>query len=175
VLRPTDKGNIAEARIAADAIELGIDVLKPVNEGLRYDLMFDFGVKVLRVQCKWAPRRGQVIQVRARTSRHTPSGYVRTVYDPDEIDALAAYCPELRRCYLLPIRDFAGQGFIHLRLGPTKNNQALGVKWAADYELGAIAQLGERRSGRPKAAGSSPASSTKEAAHQGGLFVVEDG
>jgi hypothetical protein len=43
MLRPTDKGNIAEAHIAAAAIELGIDVYKPLNEGGRADLVLDIG------------------------------------------------------------------------------------------------------------------------------------
>jgi hypothetical protein len=49
----------------------------------------------------------------------------------------------------------------------TQNNQRLGVHWADDFEFdaklsryGAIAQLGERRDGIAKVAGSSPAGST---------------
>ena len=63
---------------------------------------------------------------------------------------------------------------MHLRLGPTKNNQAKKLKWAADYRLGAVAQLEERLAGSQKVRGSSPLSSTQEeAAVQGGLFVVK--
>jgi hypothetical protein len=173
-LRPTDKGNIAEAHIAAAAIEFGIDVLKPLTEGTRYDLVFDAGPRLLRIQCKWARRKGNVVAVPLSTSRLTPRGYVKTTYTAEEIDAFAAYCPDLRRCFCLPIREFEGQFIAHLRLAPTGNNQAVRIKWAADYELGAIAQLGERRAGSAKVAGSSPASSTEEAAHQGGLFVLPD-
>jgi len=39
-LTPTQKGNVAEAAITLAAVKLGIGVLKPVQEGLRYDLMF---------------------------------------------------------------------------------------------------------------------------------------
>jgi hypothetical protein len=48
---------------------------------------------------------------------------------------------------------------IDLRLSPTENRQRLGIHLAEQYELGAIAQLGERRHGMAEAAGSSPASS----------------
>jgi hypothetical protein len=41
-LTPTQKGNIAEAAVTLAATTLGIGVLKPVQEGLRYDLIFDF-------------------------------------------------------------------------------------------------------------------------------------
>jgi len=51
-LTPTQKGNVAEAAITLAAVKLGIGVLKPVQEGLRYDLMFDFHPELARVQCK---------------------------------------------------------------------------------------------------------------------------
>ena len=35
------KGNVAEAAIAAAAIKLGIDVVRPLVEHTRYDLIFD--------------------------------------------------------------------------------------------------------------------------------------
>jgi hypothetical protein len=103
---------------------------------------------------------GDVLAVRFATCRLAPHGYVRTKADEREIDAFAAYSPDLDCCYLLPVAEFAGRSTIYLRVRPTRNNQAIGVKWAADYRFGAIAQLGERRAGSAKAAGSSPASST---------------
>jgi hypothetical protein len=38
---PNHKGNVAEAAIAAAAIKLGVDVIKPLVEHTRYDLIFD--------------------------------------------------------------------------------------------------------------------------------------
>lgn len=48
------KGNVAEAAITAAAIKLGVDVIKPLVEHTRYDLIFDLRPRLLRVQCKWA-------------------------------------------------------------------------------------------------------------------------
>jgi hypothetical protein len=175
MLTPTEKGNIAEAKLAAAAIELGIGVCLPIGDGCRYDLMFDLRPELVRVQCKWAPRKGDVIVVNLRTSRYTPSGYVRTRYAASEVDAIGAYCPESERCYLLPIAEFEGQSLAHLRLARSRNNQEQGVRMAASYEFGAIAQLGERRAGSAKVAGSSPASSTAKAALPGGLRLFEGG
>jgi hypothetical protein len=45
------------------ATTLGIDVYKPVAEGGRYDMIFDLDDRLLRVQCKWATRRGEVLVV----------------------------------------------------------------------------------------------------------------
>jgi hypothetical protein len=53
----------------------------------------------------------------------------------------------------------AGRGYLHLRLAPARNNRQALVTMADDYDFGAIAQLGERRAGSAKVAGSSPASS----------------
>jgi PD-(D/E)XK endonuclease len=159
-LTPTEKGAIGEAKIYAAAVEAGIVVARPFTEGRRYDLIFDVGPKLLRVQCKTAPRRGDVIVLRAITSRYTPSGHVRTRYAASEVDGIAAYCPELDACFYVPIEDLEGKAVAHFRLAPTRNGQLAGVTMADRYQLGAVAQLGERRSGRPKAVGSSPISST---------------
>jgi hypothetical protein len=162
VLSTNQKGAIAEAHITAAAISLGIPVLKPVVDGLRYDLVLDLGTRLLRIQCKWANRENDVIVVRGRTSRHTPRGYVCTTYSAAEVDGIAAWCPETGDCYFIPIRDIDGRARMHLRLMPARNNQELLVHWASEYRLGAIAQLGERRAGSAKAGGSSPPSSTSE-------------
>jgi PD-(D/E)XK nuclease superfamily protein len=165
VLTTDQKGNIAEAEIVAAAIKLGIDVYKPVGEGGRYDMIFELDDDLLRVQCKWAPRHGDVIVVRCYSTRRTREGLLRRPYKSGEIDAFAAYCPDVDRCYFLPLHTQRSE--MLLRLGPTRNNQAQGVNWAKDYEfaatlrpLGAIAQLGERRHGMAEVAGSIPAGST---------------
>src|SRR5436189_2132226 len=74
------KGAVAEAKIAAAAIELGIPVLKPVSEHGRYDLVFEMGTRLLRIQCKWANRRDDVVVVYVGGSYLSPRGYVRTTY-----------------------------------------------------------------------------------------------
>jgi PD-(D/E)XK endonuclease len=159
-LTPTEKGAIAEAKIYAAAVEAGIAVSRPLSEGSRYDLIFDVGSRLLRVQCKWANRKGDVIVVRTRTSRCTPSGYIRSTYAAHEVDGIAAYCPEADACFYIPIEEIAGKAATHLRLLPTRNRQQAGVTMADRYQLGAVAQLGERLSGTQEAVGSSPISST---------------
>ena len=165
------KGAIAEAKIAACAIELGLVVSKPLVDA-RYDLIVDLNHELLRVQCKWAVRIGDVVSVRTRRCRRGREGLIHRQYERGEIDTIAAYCAELDRCYLLPEEMSVGRAMVHLRLAPTQNNQRALINWAQEYEFGAtirrlqgpIAQLGERLSGTQKVAGSSPAGSTSEAA-----------
>jgi hypothetical protein len=137
-LTPSQKGAVAEAAITAMAIELGLTVLRPLCEGRRYDLVIDLEPSLLRVQCKLARRLGGVLSVHLQTNRYTPAGYVSTSYTAAEIDAVCAYAPELHRCYLMPVDEISGRRALHLRLDPTRNNQARGIKWARDYELRAM-------------------------------------
>jgi PD-(D/E)XK endonuclease len=167
VLTTDQKGAIAEAAIALAAIELGVGVSRPLGDE-RYDLVFDLGLSLIRVQCKWAPQNGDVIVVPCRSCRRGPDGFIRRTYSAKDIDAIAAYCPEVGQCYFLPIEHLVDRTFIALRLGPTRNNQRRGINWAEEYEFGAtldrhhgaIAQLGERVHGMHEVAGSSPAGST---------------
>jgi hypothetical protein len=167
MLTSDQKGNVAEAAVVAAAVKLGIDVYKPIGSGGRYDMIFEVHSQLLRIQCKWAPRHGDVVVLRCYSSRRSRDGLQRRKYLKGEIDAFAAYCPDTDRCYFLPFEVFTARTQVSLRLGPSKNNQSLGINWAKNYEFtatlgapGAIAQLGERRRGTPKVAGSSPAGST---------------
>jgi hypothetical protein len=156
----TQKGALAEAAIALEATRLGFVVLRPMTEGRRYDLVIDMGPRLLRVQCKWARRTGNVLVIKTSTQRLTPNGYVQTTYCTEEIDGIAAYCDELKRCFYLPIAMASGRRGFHLRLAPAANNQQMAINWASHHEFGAIAQLGERLAGSQKVVGSSPTSST---------------
>jgi prevent-host-death family protein len=163
VLSTNQKGGIAETAITAAAYKLDIPVLRPMVEHARYDLAFEIGDRILRVQCKWGALQddGAVIKVNLVSSWCTPRGYERRYYTENEIDLVAVYCYELDRCYLLPSTLVAGRRCIQLRLTPPKNGQRACLNRAVDFEFpGAIAQLGERLHGMQEVAGSSPASST---------------
>jgi hypothetical protein len=147
------KGAIAELAIATRAAQLGIGVWS-AHTVERYDLIFDLRPKLVRVQCKWASRYGDVLIVRCRRNRRSRDGFLVRTYSADEIDAFAAYCEEVDECYFLPFDVFGDRRNIQLRLTSTKTNQALGINWAKDYEFaaklgrpGAVAQLGERLAG----------------------------
>jgi prevent-host-death family protein len=144
VLSTNRKGAIAETKIAAAATELDIPVLRPITEHARYDLAFEIGDRLYRVQCKWGAldKDGAVIKVSLRSSWCTPNGYERRQYKPDEIDLVAIYCGDLDRCYLLPHELAVGRSGIWLRLSPPKNAQRASINLAEDFELpGAVAQL----------------------------------
>ena len=157
------KGAVAELAIQLAAMKLGIEVYRPVAEGGRYDMILAPGEDLIRVQCKWACRYGEVVVVRCYSNRRAREGFRRRLYTADEIDAFAAYCQELDRCFFVPIVE-APTNELRLRLSPARNNQRRFVKWADDFDFearlkrpqGAVAQLGERPDGIRKVRGSIP-------------------
>jgi hypothetical protein len=153
VLTTNQKGLIAETAVIAECIRLGVGVSRPLDDE-RYDLILDLRPRLVRVQCKWATRYDDVVVARLYSNRRGPNGMITRRYTPEEIDCFAAHCAELGQSYLLP-SETCGRREIRLRLGPTRNNQAVGIRWATDYEMaakldelrGAVAQLGERLAG----------------------------
>lgn len=172
MLTTDQKGAVAETAVAHAAVKLGLGVSRPVNEGERYDLILDLHHRLIRVQVKWAPQKGDVVLVRCQSSRRTRDGLTSRPYSSEDIDALAAYCNDLDRCFLLPMSLVARRRQVNLRLAPTLNSQRAAILWASEFDfksldwdrlegpLGAVAQLEERWHGMPEARGSSPLSST---------------
>jgi prevent-host-death family protein len=120
------------------------------------------GNRLLRVQCKWANCKGDVVPVHLASSRRGPNGYIRNSYSPAEVDAIGIYCGDLDRCFLVPIEVIAGQWAMQLRLAPPRNGQRAALHFADEYDLGAVAQLAERYRGTVEAGGSNPPSSTNQ-------------
>jgi hypothetical protein len=77
-----------------------------------------------------------VIVVRLYSARRARDGLRRTFYSRDEIDAFAAYCDDTKSCYFFDLDD-AAQHEMRLRLGPTRNNRAKGIRWTRDYNFSA--------------------------------------
>lgn len=157
---PNHKGNVAELAFAAEAAQLGLTVYAPLTEHGRADLVLGIGGRLLRVQCKWANKKNDVVFINLQTSRRGPNGYVRTTYSADEVDAIGAYCDDLKTSFLVPIDLTEGKSAISLRLAPARNGQRAALNWAEQYRLGAVAQLAERLAGSEEARGSNPLSST---------------
>ena len=133
-LTTNQKGLLAETAITREAVRLGIGVAIPLGDE-RYDLILDLGHALLRVQCKWAARNGDVILVRCRRCRRGREGLIHRGYLQGEIDAIAAYCAELDECYLLPLELSVNRAAVQLRLTPARNNQRTGIHWAKDFEF----------------------------------------
>ena len=154
MLTTDQKGAIAEAKIVAAALELGVGVYVPFAQGGRTDMLFEIGTRLLRVQCKWASLYRDALVVRCCRARRNADGLLRQYYTADEVDLFAVYSAHDNRTYLIPFEDVPPGAVVQLRLTAARNNQARRIRWARTYEfaatlqrLGAVAQLGERAAG----------------------------
>ena len=113
-------------------------ILLPFGENQRYDLVIDTGSEFIRVQCKTGRLRNGVIRFNACSSTyHHPNRsefqfYQRAYYG--QADVFGIYCPDNKKTYLVPVSHI-GKRAGSLRIDRTLNNQALGIRWAGDYEL----------------------------------------
>ncbi len=71
------------------------------------------------------------------------TGFLKRLYTNDEVDAVAAYSPDLERCFLLRLTEFGGRTYVQLRLGRCRNNQRARINWADDFDFAVtLATLG---------------------------------
>ena len=129
---------MAELIVAADLVKRGYRVAFPFGEDCDFDLLFwrPPAIELERVQVKYTASNGIVIQVRPRSHSLT-NGKVRAtkLYTAASIDWLAVYDAATQRCFYIPAAELgAGMNMLHLRLEPARNNQRLGIRYAAGYE-----------------------------------------
>ncbi len=136
MLSTNQKGAIAEGAIACAAMRLGVGVFRAVADE-RYDLILDTGQRLIRVQCKTAALKGDVVLIRCYSCRRTAGGQHKRSYTSEEVDMIAAYCDELGRGFLIPIARVDGRSDIQLRLRPSRNNQKQRINWADDFDFAA--------------------------------------
>lgn len=138
-------------------------VFIPFGDSGRIDLIYeeDDG-RLVRVQCKtgrlW---KGAIVfptTSNYAASRTALAKTIRRGYR-GQVDAFGVFCPQTGTIYLVPVDDVpVGEGW--LRYYPPGNGQKTRLRWAKQYEIGAVAQLGAHEAGSLGVAGSSPAGST---------------
>jgi hypothetical protein len=73
-------------------VKLGIGVCKALDDE-RYDLVLDLRPRLIRVQCKWANLRDDVVvQAGLYSNRRGPAGMITRRYTADEVDYFAVHC-----------------------------------------------------------------------------------
>ncbi len=147
-LSTNQKGAIAETAITAAAVQLGIDRLPPGHRrrSLRPDARHRRAVAPNAVQMG-EPGGRRRRRARPHLSPHAAGLRVRNVL-PRRGRRRRGLVPGYRgaRTSSRSPRSRAARASI-CASAPARNNQEQLVHWAADYRLGAIAQLGERATG----------------------------
>lgn len=134
---PKAIGELSEAAVVHHLVRAGYDVARPLGDNARYDLIVeDVDGRFIRVQVKTGrlKRDGAVHFPTSSSQAHRGGG--RQSYR-GQCELFAVYCPELDESYLVPVEETGSRG-CSLRVRPTINHQARGVRWAADYRLAAV-------------------------------------
>jgi hypothetical protein len=129
-LTPSEVGARAERAVAFALATAGKRVYLPLfAPHSRVDLVFEDETGFHRVQCKTSRLNGAVVSF--CTCSNTKD--VRKSYQ-GEADLFGVYSPELDQVFLVPVADVPERA-CSLRLAPTRNRQAKGIRWAHDYLL----------------------------------------
>jgi hypothetical protein len=111
------KGDIAEQAVVLHALKRGWGVLRPVGDRLPYDLVFDTGNRLVKIQVKAAwldlPSGNYVVDNRrTKTNRRQ---MLRAPYQTSDFEFAIAYIAELEVFYIFPSETFISYGSeIHL-------------------------------------------------------------
>jgi hypothetical protein len=128
-----DVGLRTEAIITSELLSRGIRVLLPCGFNHRYDLVLDLDGEFVRAQCKTGRLRRGAVHFNSESVRSNSTGALRRSYDGDA-EIFLVHCSETDAIYAVPVVE-APKRSVSLRVEPTANSQAKGVRWAADYVL----------------------------------------
>jgi len=124
------KGSIAELIVASHLMEEGWNMLLPVGENNRYDLVGEKDGKFIRIQVKYVTPKNGVLEVNCRSSNNWSVLH----YSEKDIDVLAVYDSVNKSVYVIPVSKI-NRSSLKLRVSATKNNQKAKVHFAQDFLL----------------------------------------
>ena len=85
-LNPSQIGQITELRCQTFLIEHGFNVLLPIGNYLKYDLVVEKNGKFYKIQCKHATELETGFRVRTRYDKRDNGKVVKETYTKDDID-----------------------------------------------------------------------------------------
>src|SRR5204863_7028373 len=110
------KGEIAQLQVQLRAAEKGIVLSKPLIDS-RYDFILDDGVKLERVQVKYASGKAQNCQGSIRINLKSWEGRkMRRRYSVNEVDALLVYIPQIDKILRFEAGTFCGRAAFSVRI-----------------------------------------------------------
>ena len=137
---PKTKGDRTTLAVMMVLHMAGFRISVPFGENTRYDIILDNEGRLSRVQCKTG--RLRTVHVWFATcsayGHHRDPKNARRDY-VGEVDGFAVHCPDTSGVYLIPIEDLPVRVQAALRVDPARNSQRIGIRMAADYQVGKVA------------------------------------
>lgn len=128
-------GSITELLVIAKLMEYGV-VSIPYGNNARYDCIFDFNNKLIRIQIKTSRKLSEdCFSIPLRNKRLCAKGSVSKPYTKDTVDFIATIFNN--KVYLIPAPEFP-KNSLQLRLCYPKNGIKKTINLASDYELDVI-------------------------------------
>lgn len=129
-----EKGDVSEARALFEFQKLGIPVLLPWGDNLRYDMVIEINGHLYKVQVKTANevKHGSVKCYTRSSKNHTTNKRYDT-YENDT-DYFVFYNQEMDKLALVPISEIKKQKSFSLRVEEPLNNQG-NVRYFDDYSF----------------------------------------
>ena len=129
----TFRGDVAELMTAAELVRRGYIVSRPLTNGAAYDLLVDLGENIVKIQVKRASRTktGAVRIVLSSSKYHRGRSSVSYA---GRVDYLVGVDCDTREFYVVQ-GDNLKMAEIALRDAPSRNNQQIGTRAAADYKI----------------------------------------
>jgi len=102
------RGDIAEQAAIFQALNRGWGVLKPVGDRLPYDLIFDIGETLIKIQvkCAWFDKNSKNYVVDNRRTKTNRRRMIRSRYSKMDFDFALVYLPQLNIFYVFPVDKF---------------------------------------------------------------------
>jgi hypothetical protein len=126
------KGDLGVLKAQLDLFEQGFTICLPQTEHSPFDLVAYRNGEFRRVQVKYrALGENGALQVRFATCWADRHGVHTVPIDKNEVDLFCVYCPDTDECYYLEPRQFRSN--VSLRVRASKNSQAKGVNFAANF------------------------------------------
>jgi hypothetical protein len=132
------RGDISEQAAILQALKRGWGVLKPIGDRFPYDLVFDVGGALVKVQVKSAwfdESRGNYVvdNRRTKTNRRV---MVREVYRPTDFDFALAYVADPDLFYVFPVEVFISYASeIHLVEADKRQRKPRSASYRGAWDL----------------------------------------
>lgn len=127
-MTPSEIGERTEAAVLAALATTGRQILVPFGGHHRFDLAYEEGRDLIKVQCKsgYETARGAIA---FKTSSYTDR--VHRDYR-GQVDLFGVYCHARGEVYLVPVAEVPRRG-AHLRVIPARNAQKAKIRMADQY------------------------------------------